>query len=287
MKTRRLSTLGACLFATIPLLANFGSTSPLPAKAPEWKMIWNDEFNGKDGSAVDSSKWTNEVGGSGWGNRELQYYTDRLTNVSQSHGLLRINALKEQYTGSDKITSDYTSARLTTRKSLSLTYGRFEARIKLPQGQGLWPAFWLLGQDIETIGWPNCGEIDIMEYIGKEPSTIYGTIHGPGYSGAKGLGGSFSLKNNERFSDSFHVFALEWEPDALRFYCDGKLYKTLAPSNLRRDTKWVFDHPHFLLLNLAVGGIWPGNPDATTVFPQSMYVDYVRVYQRAYGSLSK
>jgi beta-glucanase (GH16 family) len=263
------------------LFVNPGSTPAHQTKATEWKLIWSDEFNGKDGSAIDYSKWTNEVGGSGWGNRELQYYTDRTTNVSQSHGLLVINALKEHYTGSDKVSREYTSARLTTRKSLNVTYGRFEARIKVPYGQGIWPAFWMLGQDLEKAGWPNRGEIDIMEHIGKAPSTIYGTVHGPGYSGAKGLGTSFSLTNNERFSDSFHVFALEWEANALRFYCDGALYQTLTPSNLPRDTKWVYDRPYFLLLNLAVGGVWPGNPDETTTFPQTMYVDYVRVYQRA------
>ena len=281
MKTDRFIILSACLFATIPLFANLGLTSALPTNTAEWKLIWNDEFNGKDGSAVDSSKWTSEVGGSGWGNRELQYYTDSLKNVSQSHGLLVITALKEHYTGSDKVSREYTSARLTTRKSLNVSYGRFEARIKVPHGQGIWPAFWMLGHDIEKGGWPNCGEIDIMEHIGKEPSTIYATVHGPGYSGTKGLSASFSLKNNERFTDSFHIFALEWEQDTLRFYCDGELYQTLTPSNLPRGTKWVYDHPYFLLLNLAVGGIWPGNPDTTTSFPQVMYVDYVRVFQRS------
>jgi len=280
MNRRRLILLGACLCATIPLFLNLDSTSARQINPTEWKLIWHDEFEAKDGSAIDSSKWTNDVGGSGWGNHELQYYTDRLTNVSQSQGMLVIKALKEQYSGSDKVSREYTSARVTTRKSLNVTYGRFESRIKLPHGQGIWPAFWLLGQGIKEVGWPSCGEIDIMEHIGKEPANVYGTIHGPGYSGTKGISVSFSLKNNERFTDSFHVFALEWEPDALRFYCDGVLYQTLTPSRLPRGTKWVYDRPYFLLLNLAVGGSWPGNPDATTSFPQFMYIDYVRVYQR-------
>jgi len=280
MNRRRLILLGACLCATIPLFLNLDSTSARQINPTEWKLIWHDEFEAKDGSAIDSSKWTNDVGGSGWGNHELQYYTDRLTNVSQSQGMLVIKALKEQYSGSDKVSREYTSARVTTRKSLNVTYGRFESRIKLPHGQGIWPAFWLLGQGIKEVGWPSCGEIDIMEHIGKEPANVYGTIHGPGYSGTKGISVSFSLKNNERFADSFHVFALEWEPDALRFYCDGVLYQTLTPSRLPRGTKWVYDRPYFLLLNLAVGGSWPGNPDATTSFPQFMYIDYVRVYQR-------
>ena len=280
MNPRHFIILGACCCITIPLFLNLNLTSARQVSTSEWKLIWNDEFDGKDGNAVDSSKWTNDIGGSGWGNRELQYYTDRLMNASQSEGLLVIKALKEQYTGSDKVTREYTSARLTTRKFVNVTYGRFEARIKVPHGQGVWPAFWMLGRDIDKVGWPNCGEIDIMELIGKEPSNIYATVHGPGYSGAKGISVSFSLKDKERFTDGFHVFALEWEPETLRFYCDGKLYQTITRTNLPRGAKWVYDRPYFLILNLAVGGSWPGNPDSTTTFPQMMYVDYVRVYQR-------
>jgi beta-glucanase (GH16 family) len=281
MNPPRLILVGASMCATIFLFLNLASTPAQQVRATEWKLIWSDEFEGKDGSGIDSSKWTNDVGGSGWGNHELQYYTDRLTNVSQAQGMLVIKALQEHYTGSDKVSREYTSARVTTRKSLNVTYGRFESRIKVPYGQGIWPAFWLLGQNIENVGWPSCGEIDIMELIGKEPANVYATIHGPGYSGTKGISVSFSLKNNERFTDGFHVFALEWEPEVLRFYCDGTLYQTLTPSNLPRGTKWVYDRPYFVLLNLAVGGVWPGNPDTTTTFPQFMYIDYVRVFQRA------
>jgi len=139
----------------------------------------------------------------------------------------------------------------------------------------------MLGNDIGTVGWPQCGEIDIMENIGREPAIIHGTIHGPGYSGDRGISSSYTLPSNQRFADAFHTFAVEWEPNVVRFYCDGILYKTLIPANLPAGTTWVYNHPFFILMNLAVGGYWPGYPDATTVFPQTMLVDYVRVYQRA------
>jgi beta-glucanase (GH16 family) len=248
---------------------------------PAWKLVWSDEFNGPEGSAVDPTKWSHAVGGNGWGNKELEFYTDRLENAYLSKGSLVIKAIKEKYSGGTSVTRDFTSARLSTKGKFSTTYGRIEARMKIPYGQGLWPAFWLLGDDIDRVRWPACGEIDIMENIGREPSIIHGTIHGPGYSGGGGPSSSFSLAGNERFTDSFHVFAIEWEPGVVRFYCDGKVYKTRTPADLPAGAKWVYDHPFFLLLNLAVGGSWPGNPDASTSFPQVMLVDYVRVYQRA------
>ena len=181
----------------------------------------------------------------------------------------------------DGIARNYTSARLKTLGKFSQTYGRFEARIKIPRGQGIWPAFWMLGDDIDKPGWPTCGEIDIMENIGKEPGIVHGTIHGPGYSGDKGIGSPYALATDQRFADDFHVYAVEWEPAAIRFYVDDHLYATRTPEELPKGTKWVYDHPFFLLLNVAVGGGWPGNPDSTTVFPQTMLVDYVRVYERA------
>ena len=257
-----------------------GSFSVQASNPTVWSLVWSDEFSGPDGSAIDSTKWTAEVGGNGWGNQELEYYTSRIDNAYQSGGSLVIKALKERYTGADNVTRDYTSARLITKNKFTAKYGRIEARIKIPFGQGLWPAFWMLGDNIDSVGWPTCGEVDIMENIGREPSIIHGTIHGPGYSGGNGLGSSFSLTNNQRFADSFHVFAVEWEPNVVRFYCDGLLYKTRTPADLPPGTTWVYDHPFFILLNVAVGGSWPGNPDATTVFPQTMQIDYVRVYQR-------
>jgi beta-glucanase (GH16 family) len=246
-----------------------------------WSMVWSDEFNAPNGTAIDSSKWTAEVGGGGWGNNELEYYTNRVDNAYHFGGSLVIKAIKERYTGADNVTRDYTSARLITKNKFSATYGRFEARIKVPFGQGIWPAFWMLGNNIDSVGWPACGELDIMENIGREPSIVHGTLHGPGYSGASGISSSYSLPNNQRFTESFHTFAVEWEPNVVRFYCDGILFKTMTPADLPAGRTWVFNHPFFMLLNLAVGGNWPGNPDSTTLFPQTMHVDYVRVYQRA------
>jgi len=286
MKSIRLHP---ALFAIILLTVNcaFASfaeaqaaTPPSPAAAP-WKLVWSDEFNGPDGSAVDASKWVSETGGGGWGNNELEYYTGRLANAWQQDGNLVIKILAEKYTGADGVTRNYTSARLKTHGKFSQTYGRFEARIKIPRGQGIWPAFWMMGDDIDKVGWPNGGEIDIMENIGKEPALVHGTIHGPGYSGEHGISAPFGLPGDARFADDFHMYAVEWEPTAIRFYVDEHLYATRTPADLPKGAKWVYDHPFFLLLNVAVGGGWPGSPDATTVFPQTMLVDYVRVYERA------
>ena len=241
-----------------------------------WSLVWSDEFDGPSGAAVDSTKWTPEIGNGamGWGNHELEYYTGRTDNAYQSGGSLVIKAIKENFNG-----YAYTSARLITKNKFSPQYGRLEARLKVPYGQGMWPAFWLLGSNIDNVGWPTCGEVDIMENLGREPSIIHGTLHGPNYSGGAGPTASYTLANNQHFSDSFHTFAVEWEPNVVRFYCDGILYQTRTPADVPGKT-WVFDHPFFIILNLAVGGDWPGSPDATTVFPQNLVVDYVRVYQR-------
>jgi beta-glucanase (GH16 family) len=250
-----------------------------PADAP-WTLTWSDEFNGPEGSAVDASKWVTETGGNGWGNDELEYYTSRPQNSYQQDGKLVIKVMSEKYTGTDGVTRNYTSARLKTLGKFDQTYGRFEARIKIPRGQGIWPAFWMLGTDIDKPGWPACGEIDIMENIGKEPAMVHGTIHGPGYSGAQGIGSPYTLTEGN-VADDYHVFAVEWGPNVIRFYVDKNLYATRTPADLPKGTKWVYDHPFFLLLNVAVGGGWPGSPDATSTFPQEMLIDYVRVYRRA------
>ncbi|MFL6208517.1 MAG: family 16 glycosylhydrolase [Pyrinomonadaceae bacterium] len=254
------------------------------AHAQAWQISWRDEFDGPRGAAVNRARWTAEVGGTGWGNQELEFYTDTTENAHlDGHGALVINALAGPLPPALKCwygPCRYTSARLITKTKFSQTYGRFEARLKLPAGQGLWPAFWLLGTDIDKVGWPACGEIDIMENIGREPSVVHGTIHGPGYSGGQGLGAAYTLPQGRRFADDFHIYAVEWEPQALRFYVDGQLYETRTPADLPAGTRWVYDHPFFILLNVAVGGSWPGSPDATTVFPQTMLVDYVRVYRR-------
>lgn len=242
--------------------------------------LWADEFDGPAGSSPDSAKWGYDigVGQNGWGNNELEYYTDRTQNAFlDGEGHLVIKAIKETFTGVGGVTRNYTSARLVTRGKFEQKYGRFEARIKLPFGQGIWPAFWMLGTDINSVGWPSCGEIDVMENIGREPSTNHGSLHGPGFSGGNSLTALVTLPDGKRFTDDFHIFAIEWEPQEIRFYVDGNLYQTRNAAQLSADKRWVFEHPFYLLLNVAVGGDWPGNPDATTIFPQTMMVDYVRV----------
>jgi beta-glucanase (GH16 family) len=267
--------------ATLLLACNLAAAQAaiLQPASSDWTLVWSDEFNGPNGSAVDKAKWVSEAGGNGWGNHELEFYTSRIRNAYQEDGNLVIRVLKEKYAGQHGVTRNYTSARLKTQGKFTQAYGRFEARIKIPRGQGIWPAFWMLGDDIDEVGWPTSGEIDIMENIGKEPTVIHGTIHGPGYLGRKGIGTPYSLPDGKPFADAFHIFAVEWEPHAIRFYVDDHLYATRTPADLPPRTKWVYDHPFFLLLNVAVGGSWPGNPDASTSFPQIMLVDYVRVYR--------
>jgi beta-glucanase (GH16 family) len=253
-------------------------TTPAPPAAG-WTLVWSDEFDGPSGALVDAGKWVFDLGGNGWGNQELEYYTDRPRNASlNGEGALAIQALSETYAGPDGVTREYTSARLKTQGKFEQAYGRFEARLKVPRGQGLWPAFWMLGNDIGASGWPRCGEIDVMENIGREPFTVHGTMHGPGYSGGNGIGGG--LVASESYADDFHVFAVEWAPGEIRWLVDEKEYNRTTTANLPVGAAWVFDHPFFLLLNVAVGGAWPGDPDASTIFPQQMLVDYVRVYRR-------
>jgi beta-glucanase (GH16 family) len=176
-------------------------------------------------------------------------------------------------------TGGYTSARLKTQGKFAAGFGRIEARLKLPRGQGIWPAFWLLGDNIEDVPWPACGEIDIVELIGHEPGTLYGTLHGPGYSAQHGLTKFTVLPNHATFSESYHVFAIDWHPGRIDWLLDGKIFHTRTTADVPPGTKWVFDGMKgFLLLNLAVGGAWPGYPDSTTQFPQEYRIDYVRVY---------
>jgi beta-glucanase (GH16 family) len=265
------------LIGLLLLLLAIVTVASALSHAGGWTLAWSDEFNYPNGSAPDPAKWSFDLG-SHW-NNELEYYTDRPKNARIENGNLVITALEETYTGNDGVARDYTSARLTTRAKFEQAYGRFEARIKIPSGQGLWPAFWLVGNDMKKVGWPACGEIDVMETVGKEPSIVHGTIHGPGYSGAQGIASSFRLAGG-RFADDYHIYAVEWEPSALRFYVDDILYATRTPTEVPQGTRWVFDHPFYILLNLAVGGAWPGPPDNTTVFPRNMLVDYVRVYKK-------
>jgi beta-glucanase (GH16 family) len=241
-------------------------------------LVWSDEFNNPDGSLPDRARWQVIENGSGFGNNEREYYTNRPSNVHEENGELVITARKEAFTGRDGARA-YTSARIQSQGRFELKYGRIEARIKLPDGQGIWPAFWMLGTDFDRIGWPACGEIDIMEKVGFEPSRVHGSLHGPGYSGGSPLSGAYTLPSQRRFSDGFHVFAIEWQPQIIRFYVDDVLYETRTTADLPPGAPWAFDHPFFLVLNVAVGGYWPGDPDATTDFPVNMLVDYVRVYR--------
>lgn len=270
-----LAGLALCLGA--PSMAR-AQSAQVPASG--WALVWSDEFNGPDGSSPDPQKWTVANNGSGFGNRQLEYNTDRPINVHQEKGNLVLTARKEDYTGADGVSRSYTSARMETAHHFDWTYGRFEARIKIPKGRGVWPAFWLLGSDVATVGWPACGEIDIMENIGSEPAKVHGSLHGPSYSGDSPLTGAYSLPEGMSFGDDFHVYALEWEPRELRFYVDGHLFETQTVDSIPSHKHWAFDHPFFLLFDVAVGGYWPGNPDETTQFPTSMLVDYVRVYKR-------
>ncbi len=269
----------ATLCCALPSIIRAQSTTT-HVERKSWNLVWSDEFNGAEGSLPDPAKWVMETGGNGWGNQELETYTNRAVNAQQKGGLLVITAQKEKYKASDNIERKYTSARIKTQGLFEHAYGRIEARIKIPEGQGIWPAFWMLGQDIGAVGWPKCGEIDIMENIGKEPSTIHGTIHGPGYSADKGIGSPYSLADEKRFADDFHVYAVEWYPKEIRFYVDDQLYATRTPAELPEGARWVYDHKFFIILNVAVGGGWPGNPDKSTRFPQRMLVDYVRVYEK-------
>jgi len=249
------------------------------ATAENWRLIWSDEFTQPDGAAPDPSKWAFDVGGDGWGNDELEYYTSRTNNARIEQGKLVIEACREELGA-----RHYTSARLLTKGKWSWKYVRVEARIKIPRGPGMWPALWMMGTNMDAVGWPTGGEIDIMENIGREPGMVHGTVHGPGYSGGNGIGGSFILPGGKAFADQFHLFAMEWETNRIKWFVDDKLFFSVTPKSLPNGAQWVFTAPQFLLLNLAVGGSWPGKPDATTAFPQRMLVDYVRVYVPANGT---
>ncbi|HEY6224160.1 MAG TPA: glycoside hydrolase family 16 protein [Gemmatimonadales bacterium] len=272
----RRSGLAQPAFVTLFALAAYSDPGAPP------RPVWHDEFAGPAGASFDPTKWVADTGGHGFGNQERQFYTTRAENVAlDGAGHLVITARAEPPSSADECwygSCRYTSTRLKTKGLFAQAYGRFEARIRVPRGQGLWPAFWMLGADIDSVGWPRCGEIDIMENIGREPAIAHGTLHGPGYSGADGIGRADTLSHGA-YADDFHVFAVSWRPDEIRWFVDGREYHRMTPADLPRGTRWVFDHPFFLLLNVAVGGGWPGDPDASTTFPQQMVVDYVRVYR--------
>jgi beta-glucanase (GH16 family) len=237
--------------------------------------VWSDEFDAEAGTPPDAENWNHDVG-TDWGNRQLEFDTDRVDNAHHDGaGSLIIRALEENYEG-----RAYTSARLNTRHLFSARYGRFEARIRMPEGKGIWPAFWLLGANFEEQIWPNCGEIDVFELRGSDPTTVHGSLHGPGYSASGALSRAFELASGS-FTDDFHLFAIEWSPDSISWFVDGTVYQTR-----RTDDRsfyhggWVFDHDFFMILNVAVGGHYDGSPSENTVFPQEMLVDYVRVWKQ-------
>ena len=252
------------------------ATDAFVDEAGTWSLVWSDEFDGADGSEINRAKWKFDDPQSGKYNKELEYYVPGTGNAEQRGGDLLITAKAD---GASALTCwygpcRYTSARVITQGLYSTKYGRVAARIQIPRGQGIWPAFWLLGDDIGKVSWPACGEIDVMENIGKEPLRDYGTLHAPGFD----KGGSTDAAS--ALADDFHVYAVEWDATGLRFFLDDARYATITPADVPAGGKWAFDHPFFILLNVAVGGGWPGDPDATSKFPQTMKVDWVRVYSK-------
>ncbi|MEV0848660.1 glycoside hydrolase family 16 protein [Streptomyces sp. NPDC049954] len=280
MRRRPLVWLATALCCSA-VLAPTAAQAARPSAAPSPTVAaagFTDDFDGPAGSGVDGSKWQTETGDN-VDNHEGQYYTAGTNNAAlDGQGHLVITARKENpdnyqcWYG----TCDYTSARLNTAGKYAAQYGHVETRMKIPRGQGIWPAFWMLGDDLGQVGWPNSGELDIMENVGFEPSTVHGTIHGPGYSGAGGIGASYTLPGGEAFADDFHTFAIDWSPDRIAWSVDGNVYQERTPADVNGND-WVFNKPFYVILNLAVGGDWPGNPDGSTSLPQELVVDYVHV----------
>lgn len=283
---RKINTF--CAFAFIlangPLETGCGSSDEIVSPPARWVLTMSDDFDGAEGTPPDATMWTYDVGGDGWGNGQLEFNTDRVENVSlDGQGHLQIVALEESYMG-----NDYTSGRIKTQVfvcddddkkcGFDQKYGRFEARIQLPEGQGLWPAFWMLGANVDEVPWPGCGEIDVMEYQGQRPKRVFGTLHGPGYSGGESISGDFELDGDETFADDFHVFAVDWDPGRIVFSVDGEVYHSVNSSSVPGD--WVFDHEFFVILNLAVGGTLGGPVGPDTVFPAKILIDYVRIFER-------
>ena len=246
---------------------NSGYSSP--SSYPGMSMVWSDEFGG---NTINQSYWNFETGGNGWGNQELENYTARPQNALVSNGNLVIEARMENYGG-----NNYTSARLTTKNKKQFQFGRIDIRAKLPVDKGLWPALWMLGSNISTVTWPTCGEIDIMELIGTNPSKVYSTLHYANATSQHAQAGGNYLLNNDNFSTKFHVFSCLWVQDSLKFYVDDNLFFTALRNNI--GSTYPFNAPFFFIFNVAVGGQWPGSPDASTSFPQRMFVDYIRVFQ--------
>jgi beta-glucanase (GH16 family) len=250
-------------------VANTGYSTPLTY--PGYTLVWNDEFSSV---GLNAANWTFESGNNnGWGNNELEYYTDRTQNVFASNGNLIIEARAEQYNG-----FNYTSTRMITKNKKVFKFGRMDIRAKMPKGKGIWPALWMLGNNIDQVSWPACGEIDILELLGHEPNKIYATMHwGPTFAAHGSKGSSYVLSSGS-FDQQFHVYSLVWTQDLIKVYVDDQLYVTVSSTEVPAGS-YPFNNNFFFLFNVAVGGDWPGAPDNNTVFPQRMIVDYIRVFQ--------
>ncbi len=258
-------------------VGNLNWLSITSSPAGDWTLAWSDEFNAPANTSPDSANWQFDLGGGGFGNNELETYTNSTQNVAQDgSGHLVITA---RQTGA----SSYTSGRINTAGHRQVQYGKIEARVRIPSTQGSWPAFWMLGTNIGTVGWPTCGEIDIMENVGREPSINHGSLHGPGYSGGSPLTATYTLPNGARFDSDYHTFAILWQPNQVMFFVDDHWYETRTPASIPPGTMWVYNHPFFIITNLAVGGTFPGNPDVTSTFPQSMSIDYIRTWSLPTG----
>jgi beta-glucanase (GH16 family) len=236
---------------------------------------WADEFDGPAGAGPDPAVWTHDLGGGGWGCGQLQHYTSSTANASiTAEGRLRLTALPA---GGDGGAPAITSARLVTRGRRTVRHGRVAARMRVPAGSGLWSAFWMLGEDLDRVGWPACGEIDVMEHVGSDPRAVHGTLHGPGYSGLAG-GVGRRHDHGAALSDDFHVYAVDWSPERVTWLLDDVPYSSLTPADV--PGPWPFTHPFYLLLNLAVGGAWPGLATGEPALPAALDVDWVRVWEQ-------
>ena len=253
--------------------------APAASGSARWpRLVWSDNFNGPAGAKPNPGKWRFDTGAWG-GNEELEYYTSRPANAERDgRGHLVITARAEAFSGRDGATRSYTSARLQTLHTFQFEYGLVEARIKVPAGQGLLPAFWMLGNNAyQPGGWPGSGEIDTMEVLGSQPNVVKGTTHGPWSWAPHGVGAS--LRSPTSLASGFHVYGVEWEPNRISFLLDGSVYQTITPADLPPGAAWPFRHPFFLLLDLAVGSVRAGSPSPTTPFPAQMIVDWVRVWK--------
>tara|TARA_R110002074_G_scaffold396436_1_gene585841 strand:- start:176 stop:1024 length:849 start_codon:yes stop_codon:yes gene_type:complete len=270
LKMKKLSIIACLTIAVSVFTFTSCSTDENQTVTNFNNLTMADEFNTP--GAPDPTIWDYNIGtgDNGWGNNDLQYYTDREENIVVEDGMLKITARQESFEG-----SGYTSSRILTKGKFEQQYGRWEARIQMPWGQGIWPAFWMLGADIDDNPWPQAGEIDVVEFRGQEPTTIYAGLHGPEYNGGEAVYKTYDLEN-DRFDTGFHIFGIEWGSGYVNFYVDDVLFNQITPSDVPGE--WVFDKPFFIIINMAVGGNFGGSPNASTVFPQEMLVDYVRVY---------